>query len=136
MTVRRTDDELWRITYFGFSNWQEALQFQAKVNQERPEAMAKARRATKLSTKFEVQVKSLTKEDVIAYMLAIGEPHVISFRSREGYFLVDVLLNKEFVGRTTPDCQGWITEKVQSFGNISHRDAVNKLSKLLLYKAV
>lgn len=127
----------WRISYFGFDKWTDATSFVAHIKRMY-DVKCEARKSKRLTTKFEVKVWSLTKQEVIALRLRL-EGHTLitkeSHTNGDGTIVYDVYLNNQRVIKVHENQMTRLKEVASTLTG-SHDDARQVLCREFLFAEV
>jgi hypothetical protein len=140
LTIRSnlpTDPPDWRVVYFGFDEWHKASGFifstQAMLEKRHgPGDYCASRKSKRLTTKFEVKVRKLTKNDVLRLKANIERVHWFQFPESSTANLLRVVVNGTQCGTITADSKAWILERLQAAKGLTHADMVRLASQLIL----
>lgn len=129
----------WRVSYFGFDKWTDATKFVARLKRLRNDIKAEARKQNRLSTKYEVKVWSLTRDDVRLLKAELEGNEIETRENRvnpDGTLLYDVYLNRLRVITIHENQINRLKAMNDQLVSLSHRDAREQLVNEFLFANV
>ena len=123
----------WRISYYGFEKWNQAIKFVARVKRLR-DVRCEARKSQRLKTPYEVKVWSLTREEA-QHLWCEVEGHTITFMPAQNKPLLTLFLNGQRVVSILPGERDYATEFAATLSGLPHAEAREKLANRFLILA-
>lgn len=123
----------WRIAYFGFDKWNQAIKFVARVKRLR-DVRCEARKSQRLGTPYEVKVWGLDREESRLLWCEL-EGHTITFAPAQNKPLLTLFLNGQRVVSILPGEQNYAMEFAATLSGLPHVEAREKIANRFLIQS-